>query len=174
MPQNNNNKNKNTQKKPGNALYVIPPLSPVVTRSGSHVSVENKNNSSTPTLPDTILTDVTSGVTLQADASEGAHDWCRLEDGDPLPSCGLLPGGSAIFPVIVDNSCQRSSDLRLPDELVSDNVLIFITPALPGVMPVNVYRDCIGGTCSCVHFIGKEPTQLKHVARPSLFLTTLG
>ena len=39
-------------------------------------------------------------------------------------------------------------------ELVSGHDLLFVTPALQGIMPVYVYVDCVNGTCDCVRLIG--------------------
>ena len=68
------------------------------------------------------------------------------------------------MPVIVDDCFTDCSGLDdfLPDQPeVSDNKLVFSTPSLLGVAPIDVFSDCLAGTCTCVHMIGREPSQLK-------------
>ena len=77
-----------------------------------------------------------------------------------------MGGPVAILPDVVNIHREPTeSPPILPDHLyqhsVSDNNLVFTTPAMEGVAPVQVFQSCIQGSCKCVHMIGNEPAQLK-------------
>ena len=105
--------------------------------------------------------DVTPEVALQPDVSESASDWGCRSNGDPNTSGGSrAPPLPTILPVTVVDSYEDPIDFMCLSLSVSDNPLMFTTPEFVDILPVDVYRNCLTGLCTCVHLIGGHPTQL--------------
>ena len=86
--------------------------------------------------------------------------------------------GSSVFP-LPSNVTSFNTPSRDPTDFLSDPVLpvvntpppvdehltptgvVFCTPSYDDIPSIEVYPDCLLGKCSCVHFIGTLPCQLK-------------
>ena len=108
---------------------------------------------------DLVPRDVTDCSALPQDCLGRASDWCCY-DYPPITSDGSCDHDSAILPDNVD--IYEGFDVSQPSfQHVSEPNFVFTTPASADVAAINIYNECIDGTCSCVHYIGVEPCQLK-------------
>ena len=103
---------------------------------------------------------------------KAAPDWGCPGNGDLITSGGSRDTDSAILPVVdIDAHIFDDVFTTKPDcTTVSENVVVFTTPAIAGTTPMDIYGSCVNGTCNCVHLIGDLPAQLKPCrAAPFLF-----
>ena len=126
-------KKKSAQKKQAPARYVVPPMSPVVTRSGSRVADDNINNSATPTSLGPVISDdsvfIQSAVSQELKTMEAKWDtrFTRMEDNmrsalcnqsvNKLPYAASLPSpplttASAAGPTITTVESSSTSSAR--------------------------------------------------------------
>lgn len=82
---------------------------------------------------------------------------------------------SYVNPIHLEDSCSDSDpvggatvDIKHGDfhvnksEITSGgNELLFTSPASKKGVSINVYKQCVNGNCSCVHFLGNEKSQLR-------------
>ena len=133
MPGRISKKKKSAQKKQAPARYVVPPMSPVVTRSGSRVADDNINNSATPTSLGPVISDdsvfIQSAVSQELKTMEAKWDtrFTRMEDNmrsalcnqsvNKLPSAASSPSpplttASAAGPTITTVESSSTSSAR--------------------------------------------------------------